>query len=141
MATSTIVAMIIMMVRAEMAVARKIRTDELFMALFSIATCVILKQMFAKKVGIDLGTVNTRIYVPRHGVVVDEPSVVALDVNSSDVVAIGKAAEDMLGRTPEAIELYRPLIDGVIADFGVTQTMLRHFLGLAIGRIHLVKPD
>lgn len=97
--------------------------------------------MLAKKVGIDLGTVNTRIYVPKRGIVVSQPSVVAIDINTNQVVAIGRDAEEMVGRTPEAIELYRPLNDGVIADFGITQTMLRHFLGIAIGRVHLLKPD
>lgn len=97
--------------------------------------------MFAKKIAVDLGTVNTRIFVPRHGVVLDEPTVVAMDVNTNKVVAIGKAAEAMLGRTPESIELYRPLNDGVIADFNITQIMLKHHLTNAIGRLNIVKPD
>jgi rod shape-determining protein MreB and related proteins len=97
--------------------------------------------MFAKKIGIDLGTVSTLVYLPKRGIVVHEPSVVALDVNSDEVVAIGKEAEEMLGKTPEAIQLYRPLSDGVIADFGATQQMLRHYITQAIGRLRLIKPD
>ena len=97
--------------------------------------------MFAKRVGIDLGTVNTLILLPKRGIVVNEPSVVSRDINSHQVIAVGSAAERMLGRTPEAIELYHPLHNGVIADFGATQAMLRHYLNQAVGRLHLIKPD
>ncbi|MBI3983880.1 rod shape-determining protein [Candidatus Microgenomates bacterium] len=97
--------------------------------------------MFAKKIGIDLGTVNTLIYVPKHGITVNEPTAVARDVNNHEVIAIGRQAESMIGRTPEAIELYKPLSSGVIADFRATQVMLRHYINRAIGRFRLVKPD
>lgn len=97
--------------------------------------------MLAKKVGIDLGTANTRIFVPKKGIVLDEPTVVALDINTNKVLRIGKDAQSMLGRTPETIELYRPLSDGVIADFNITQTMLKHYLAQSLGRINLVRPD
>ncbi len=97
--------------------------------------------MFAKRIGIDLGTVNTVVYVPRHGIVVNEPTLVARDPNSHEVVAIGKTAEKMVGRAPEAIELHRPLNEGVIADFRVTQIMLKHYINQAIGRLRPLKPD
>lgn len=97
--------------------------------------------MFAKKIGIDLGTVNTLVYIPDKGIVLREPSVVALDVNSKGVTAVGKEAEEMLGRTPESLRLYKPLRDGVIADFHATQAMLKHFINQSIGRLRLVKPD
>lgn len=97
--------------------------------------------MFAKRIGIDLGTVNTLVYVPRRGIVINEPTVVARDLNSHEVIAIGNTAEDMTGRTPEAIELYRPLHEGVIADFGATVSMLKHYLNQAIGRLRPIKPD
>ncbi len=95
----------------------------------------------AHKVGIDLGTTSTRIFVPKKGVVLNEPSVVAKELNSRKVMALGMAAQAMVGRTPESIELFRPLVDGVIADFNATQTMLRHFLNTALSRVRLAKPD
>lgn len=97
--------------------------------------------MIAKKVGIDLGTVNTLICLPRKGIVVNEPTVVARDVNTQQIVAIGSAAEEMVGRTPESIELYHPLTDGVIADFKATVALLKHFLAKGLGPMRLVKPD
>lgn len=97
--------------------------------------------MIAKKIGIDLGTVNTLVYVPKKGIVVNEPSVVALNIDTNDIVAIGAEAEEMLGRTPEALLSYKPLRDGVIADFKVTQAMLKHYLNQALGRLRLLRPD
>ena len=97
--------------------------------------------MFAKRIAIDLGTVNTLVYVPRRGIVVNEPSVVALNSDNEEIVAIGAEAEDMLGRTPEALISNRPLRDGVIADFRITREMLKHYINQAIGRYRLVKPD
>ncbi len=96
--------------------------------------------MLTKKIGIDLGTNNTRIFVPKKGVVLEEPTVVARDVHSHKTLAVGKPAREMVGRTPETIELYRPLIDGVIADFRATQTMLKHYLSQALGNLRLFKP-
>ena len=97
--------------------------------------------MFAKRIAIDLGTVNTLVYVPRKGIVVNEPSVVALNSDNEEIVAIGADAEEMLGRTPEALISNRPLKDGVIADFRITREMLKHYMNQAIGRYRLVKPD
>ncbi len=97
--------------------------------------------MFAKRIAIDLGTVTTLVYVPRHGIVINEPSVVALNSDDDSIVAIGKEAEDMLGRTPEALISHRPLRDGVIADFRITREMLKHYIGRSIGQFRLVKPD
>lgn len=97
--------------------------------------------MFAKKIAIDLGTVNTLVFVPGRGIVIREPSLVALDVNSNSVMAIGSEAEEMVGKTPETIQLNHPLRNGVIADFHITQFMLKHFINEAVGRLRLVKPD
>ncbi|MEX0748535.1 MAG: rod shape-determining protein [Candidatus Saccharimonadales bacterium] len=97
--------------------------------------------MFAKRIAIDLGTVNTLVFVPGKGIVVNEPSVVAINSDDNSIVAIGAAAEDMLGRTPEALISHRPLRDGVIADFRITREMLKHYINQAIGQWRLVKPD
>ena len=97
--------------------------------------------MLAKKIGIDLGTVNTLVVIPKQGIVLREPSVVALDVNSNEVMAIGAGAETMLGKTPESIQLYKPLRDGVIADFHATSAMLKHYINETVGWLRLVKPD
>ncbi len=95
-----------------------------------------------KNIGIDLGTVNVLVYVQGQGIVIHEPSVVAIQVNMDPmkVVAVGHEAYDMLGRTPESIEVARPLRNGVIADFVVTERMLRHFIEKIVGRFPLVKP-
>jgi rod shape-determining protein MreB len=84
--------------------------------------------MFSKDVGIDLGTANVLIYVKGRGIVLDEPSVVAIDIHSKKVLEVGEAAHRMVGRTPGNIVATRPLKDGVIADFEVTEAMLKHFL-------------
>lgn len=97
--------------------------------------------MLAKRIAVDLGTVNTLVYVPKKGVVVNEPSVVALNSDNNDIIAIGTEAEEMLGRTPEALISHQPLQDGVIADFRITREMLKHYMNQAIGRYRLVKPD
>lgn len=97
--------------------------------------------MFAKRIAIDLGTVNTLVYVPGKGIVVNEPSVVAINSDDRSVVAVGAEAENMLGRTPEALISHRPLSDGVIADFRITREMLKHYINQAIGRYRLLKPD
>jgi rod shape-determining protein MreB len=90
--------------------------------------------MFGKKIGIDLGTVNVLVYVKGKGIVVQEPSVVAISVSENRIVAVGKEASEMLDRTPETIEVMRPLRDGVIADYVVTEAMLRYFIRRVSGR-------
>ena len=97
--------------------------------------------MFVRKIGIDLGTANTLVFVPKSGVVINEPSVVAVSVDDNRILAVGNEAREMIGRTPETIIAYRPLKDGVIADYRVTEAMLRYFLDRAAGRIRLVKPE
>ncbi|MED3661396.1 rod shape-determining protein [Ureibacillus sp. FSL K6-8385] len=84
--------------------------------------------MFSKDIGIDLGTANVLIYVKGKGIVLNEPSVVAIDKKSNKVLAVGEEARKMVGRTPGNIVAIRPLKDGVIADFDLTEAMLRHFL-------------
>lgn len=97
--------------------------------------------MILKKLGIDLGTTNILIYVPEKGIAVNEPSVVALDASSNQIMAIGQEAKDMLGRTPESIIAAHPLKDGVIANFNITKAMLRHYINKLGGRIRLFRPD
>ena len=92
-------------------------------------------------IGVDLGTANTLVYVKGEGIVLDEPSVVAIDKRSGRIMAIGLEAKRMLGRTPEAIEAVRPLKDGVIADVDITEVMLRSFLKqVTAKRIFRIKP-
>ena len=97
--------------------------------------------MFVRKIGIDLGTANTLVFVPTKGIVVNEPSVVAVSGEDNRILAVGNDARDMIGRTPETITAYRPLKDGVIADYRVTEAMLRYFIDKTAGRIRLVKPE
>ena len=95
---------------------------------------------FIPKVGIDLGTTNILVFVPGEGIVLNEPSVVAVS-DDSQVLAIGAEAKRMIGRTPESIKAYRPLKDGVIADYRVTEAMLRYFLRKALGKYNILRPD
>ncbi|MDP2936450.1 MAG: rod shape-determining protein [Dehalococcoidia bacterium] len=97
--------------------------------------------MFKRIVGIDLGTANVLVYVKGKGVVLNEPAVVALAANDSKIVAVGAAARDMIGRTPGHINVVRPLKDGVIADYLITEAMLRHFISKVCGRWRMVKPE
>ena len=97
--------------------------------------------MFAKQIGIDLGTVNVVIYVSGKGIVLEEPSVVAVSVEENKIVAVGEEARAMFGRTPETIQVMRPLRDGVIADYMVTEAMLRYFIAKVCGRFRLFKPQ
>lgn len=97
--------------------------------------------MFEKQIGIDLGTVNVLVYVRGKGVVLQEPSVVAISVRDNKIVAVGKDAAEMIGRVPESIEVARPVRDGVIADYVVTEAMLRHFIRRVIGRNPLLRPQ
>lgn len=96
--------------------------------------------MFSKDIGIDLGTANVLIYIKGQGIVLDEPSVVALDSESKKIVAIGKDARDMLGRTPGKVQAIRPMKDGVIADFEITDIMLNHFIKKVNGRSFFSRP-
>ena len=95
--------------------------------------------MFSKDMGIDLGTANTLVYMREKGIIVNEPSVVAINVQTKEVLAVGNEAKEMIGRTPGNIVAIRPMKDGVIADFDVTQAMLRYFINKAyeIGRAHV----
>lgn len=96
---------------------------------------------FSKKIGIDLGTANILVFLPGKGVVLNEPSVVAVSEQDNKIVAIGQGAKDMIGRTPDNIVAYRPMKDGVIADYRVTEAMLKYFIGKALGKFSLWKPD
>ena len=93
-----------------------------------------------KNLAMDLGTANTLIYTPKDGIVLNEPSVVALDSRSERVIAVGKEAKEFLGRTPERIRAIRPMKDGVIADFEVTKTMIAFFISKVIRGLQLIKP-
>lgn len=95
---------------------------------------------FSRDMGIDLGTANTLVFVRGRGVVVQEPSVVAIDSQTKEVLAVGEEAKRMVGRTPGNIVAVRPLKDGVIADFDVTERMLRHFIGRASRRRSIFRP-
>lgn len=97
--------------------------------------------MFSKRLGIDLGTANSLVYLENQGVVLNEPTVVAVTAEESDVVAVGNEAKEMLGRTPEGIIASRPLRDGVIADYVITEAMLRYFIDKVCGRSRLFKPE
>jgi len=96
--------------------------------------------MFGKQLGIDLGTMNVLVYVQGRGVVLQEPSVVAISSEEYKIVAVGEEAKMMLGRTPDAIDVVRPLRDGVIADYRVTQRMLEYFIRKASGGIGIFRP-
>jgi len=95
---------------------------------------------FSKDLGIDLGTANTLVYVKGEGIVLREPSVVAIEKNSNRVLALGREAKNMLGRTPGNIIAVRPLRDGVIADFEITEIMLRHFIQKVLNKRNLIRP-
>lgn len=96
---------------------------------------------FTKKLGIDLGTANTLVFLPGKGVVLFEPSVVAVSEQDNKILAVGVEAKKMLGKTPDSIIAYRPMKDGVIADYRVTEAMLRYFIDKALGRWNLFKPE
>ncbi len=96
---------------------------------------------FTKKLGIDLGTANTLVYLPGKGIVLNEPSVVAVSEQDNKILAIGIEAKNMIGKTPESIIAYRPMKDGVISDYRVTEAMLRYFITKALGKFNLWKPD
>ncbi|MDP2705360.1 MAG: rod shape-determining protein [Patescibacteria group bacterium] len=97
--------------------------------------------LFSRKLGIDLGTANTLVYVPGKGVVLNEPSVVAVSEEDNKILAVGTEAKEMIGKTPESIIAYRPMKDGVIADYRVTEAMLRYFISKVLGRWSFIKPE
>jgi rod shape-determining protein MreB len=99
-----------------------------------------LLSLFSADLAIDLGTVNTRVYARGRGVVLNEPSAVALDDRTGEVQAVGKEAREMLGRTPNNIRVVKPLRDGVIADFKLTEKMLSYFIQKTHQRRTLVHP-
>jgi rod shape-determining protein MreB len=97
--------------------------------------------MLRKNIAIDLGTANTVVWVAGVGIVANEPTVVAIQADTNKVVAVGEDAKKMLGRTPEALTASRPMRDGVIADYQVTEAMLKYFIGKVLGRFQLFKPN
>lgn len=97
--------------------------------------------IFTKKIGIDLGTVNTLVFIPGHGIILNEPTVVAISPDNNAVLAIGIEAQTMIGRTPENIIAKKPMRDGVIADYRITEAMLRYFIQKSLGRFQLIKPE
>jgi rod shape-determining protein MreB len=97
--------------------------------------------MFRKKIAIDLGTTTTLVYVPKKGIIINEPSVVAISTIDKKVLAVGNEAKEMIGRTPDSIMAYRPLKDGVIADYKTTESMLRYFINKALSGIKILRPE
>lgn len=97
--------------------------------------------MFGKKIGIDLGTTTVLVYIPKKGLIIHEPSVVAISLIDKKVLAVGKEAKDMIGRTPDSIVAKRPLKDGVIADYRTTEAMLRYFINKALGGVRFFRPE
>lgn len=97
--------------------------------------------MFIKKIGIDLGTCNSMVFVQGKGIVLQEPSVVAVSIGENKILAVGNEAKKMLGRTPDAIKVYRPLRKGVIADYRVTQAMIKYFIDRSTGLFRFFKPE
>lgn len=98
-------------------------------------------KFFSQKLGIDLGTANTLVFLPGKGIVLNEPSVVAVSEVDKKVLAVGNEAKEMIGRTPDNIIAYRPMKDGVIADYRVTEAMLRYFMDKALGKWNIFKPE
>lgn len=96
---------------------------------------------FSPKLGIDLGTTTVLVFVPGKGIVLNEPSVVAVSLRENRILAVGNEAKDMIGRTPDEITAYRPMKDGVIADYRVTEAMLRYYIKKALGRWNLFRPE
>jgi len=97
--------------------------------------------MFSKQIGVDLGTVNVLVWTKGKGIVLFEPSIVALSAHDNRIVALGREAQAMLGRTPDSIAVLSPLRDGVIADYVVTELMLHYFISGIVGRVRLFKPE
>ncbi len=97
--------------------------------------------MIIRKIGIDLGTCNSIVFISKKGAVLNEPSVVAVALSENKVLAVGKEAKEMTGRTPDTIRVYRPLKDGVIADYRVTEAIIRHFVRKVPGTVRFLKPE
>src|SRR3989338_2144217 len=97
--------------------------------------------MFNNRIAIDLGTCNSLVHVQGKGLVLNEPSVVAVSLTDNKILAVGESAKEMIGRTPSDIKVYRPLKDGVIADYRVTQAMIRYFISKATNNFRLFKPE
>ncbi len=97
--------------------------------------------MFIKKIGIDLGTANTLVFVPGKGIVINEPTVVAVSIDDNKILAVGREAKEMLGKTPETIVASRPMKDGVIADYRIIEAMLRYFINKTCGRLQFFRPE
>ena len=97
--------------------------------------------LFVPKIGIDLGTKNSLVFVPKKGIVLQEPSVVAVSLGENSILAVGEAAKEMTGRTPDTIRVYRPMKDGVIADYRVTLAMIRYFLKKVVPGYQFFKPE
>ena len=100
-----------------------------------------LSYMLRKRIAIDLGTANTLVWLAGEGIVANEPTVVAISADDSKVVAVGEEAKKMLGRTPEALIASRPMRDGVIADYQITEAMLRYFINKVSGKFQFFRPD
>lgn len=94
-----------------------------------------------RKIGIDLGTTNTVVFIPKKGIVINEPSVVAISVLDNKILSVGNLAKEMIGRTPDSIIISKPLVDGAIADYRVTTAMLRYFIKKAVGFFGFIKPE
>lgn len=97
--------------------------------------------MFVKRLGLDLGTSNTLVYVEGKGIVINEPTVVAVSIEDRDILAIGKEAKEMIGKVPENIVAKRPLKEGVIASYRLTEALLKYFINKAVGRVRIFKPE
>lgn len=95
----------------------------------------------AKRIGIDLGTANVLVFLPNKGIVVDEPSVVAVDLYTNSILAVGNQAKEMIGRTPDGIKAVRPIRDGVIADYRMTEALIAYLIQKVSSRIRIFRPD
>ena len=94
---------------------------------------------FTQDIGIDLGTANTLVYLKNKGIIIDEPSVVAINSKTQEIIAVGLEAKEMIGKVPEGIVLIRPLKEGVVADFDMTYEMIKYFLNKSIPRRSIFK--
>src|SRR3954466_2686794 len=108
---------------------------------YHICDILLSMSMFSRKLGIDLGTANTLVFLPGKGIVLNEPSVVAVSEQDNKILAVGIEAKKMIGRTPDNIIAYRPMKDGVIADYRVTEAMLRYYINKALGKWNFTKPE
>jgi rod shape-determining protein MreB and related proteins len=95
----------------------------------------------AKRIGIDLGTANVLVFLPNKGIVINEPSVVAVDLYDNTILAVGNQAKEMIGRTPDGIKAVRPIRDGVIADYRMTEALIGYLIQKVSGRIRIFRPD